>query len=160
MQADDDVLSTAAVSVRSMTGLRQLHTSTLTNNTSDTGWAHSTTLGASTSNSSATSTLYIYGGDAKTDTSQTQNTRTNALIALDVSTNWSIASPPLRLVQPDNGNSFDPPQTSLGAMFSSADGQDLYCELRYNSETMCRVDASIKKASLALARCNAHVVTY
>lgn len=90
-------------------------------------WAHSSTLGASSSNSSAQSTLYVYGGDAKTQTSQTTNTRTNALIALDVSTNWSIANPPLTLVKPDNGNSYDPPQTSLGAMFSSQDGQNLYC---------------------------------
>lgn len=91
-------------------------------------WGHSSTLGASSSNSSAQSTLYIYGGDAKTDTSQTANTRTNALISLDVSTNWSIASPPLKLVEPDSGDDYEPvARTCLGAGFSSADGQSLYC---------------------------------
>lgn len=90
-------------------------------------WGHSSTLGASASNSSAQSTLYIYGGDAKTETSQTTNTRTNALISLDVSTNWSIANPPLTLVEPDTGDPYNPPQTCLGAGFSSADGQNLYC---------------------------------
>ncbi|KAK9900561.1 hypothetical protein P389DRAFT_14601 [Cystobasidium minutum MCA 4210] len=90
-------------------------------------WGHSSTLGASSSNSSAQSTLYIYGGDAKTDTSQTANTRTNALISLDVSTNWSIASPPLKLVEPDSGDDYEPvARTCLGAGFSSADGQSLY----------------------------------
>lgn len=65
-------------------------------------------------------------GDAKTSTSQTTATRTNALVSLDLSTNWSIANPPLKLVNPDNGNSYDPPQTSLGGMWSNGDGTALY----------------------------------
>lgn len=103
---------------------------------------HSSTLGASSSNSSPYSTLYIYGGDAKTEISQAERTRTNALVSLDVSTNWSITDPPLKLVEPDNGDDYMPAKTCLGAAFSSADGQNLYCRfsraLSHTNKAMTR----------------------
>ena len=90
-------------------------------------WAGSSTLGVSPSgNGSSTSTLYYGFGDAKTTAGQTQNTRTNALVSLDLTSNWSIANPPFQLVQADTGNDYNPPRTSLGAMFSSGDGEDLF----------------------------------
>lgn len=65
-------------------------------------------------------------GDAKLSSDQTTNTRTNALISLDLASNWSIANPPLKLVKADNGDAYSPPQTSLGSMFSSQDGNSLF----------------------------------
>jgi len=97
-------------------------------------WGHSSTLGASSSNASAASTLYIYGGDAKTSTDQTAGTRTNALVSLDLTKDFSIANPPFNLVKADNGNPYDPPQTSLGAMWSSADGKSLFYQGGYTSD--------------------------
>lgn len=57
---------------------------------------------------------------------QSQNTRTNALLALDLSQNFSIAAPPLTLVQADTGNAYEPSRTSLGAAFSNAAGDEIY----------------------------------
>lgn len=68
----------------------------------------------------------INRGDAKTSTDQTAGTRTNALVSLDITKDFSIANPPFNLVQADNGNPYDPPQTSLGAMWSSTDGKSLF----------------------------------
>lgn len=65
-------------------------------------------------------------GDAKTSIGQTTNTRTNALVALDLTKNWSISNPPLSLVKPANDDNYDPPKTSLGGMFSSSDGRSLF----------------------------------
>lgn len=91
-------------------------------------WGQSSTLGVAPDGSgSSVSTLYLAGGDAKTTAGQTQNTRTNALISLDLSKNFSIASPPFNLVQADSGDdNYNPPKTSLGAAFSSGDGQSIY----------------------------------
>lgn len=91
-------------------------------------WAQAGTLGISPdgSNSSSISTLYLAGGDARLLAGQTQNTRTNALLALDLSQNFSIAAPPLTLVQPDTGNAYEPSRTSLGAAFSNAAGDEIY----------------------------------
>lgn len=98
-------------------------------------WAHASTLGVEPDGSgSAASTLYLAGGDAKTTAGQTQNTRTNALISLNLSRNFSIANPPFQLVQADTGDNYNPPRTSLGAAFSSGDGQDLFYYGSYFSD--------------------------
>ncbi|KAH9471756.1 hypothetical protein MJO28_002401 [Puccinia striiformis f. sp. tritici] len=84
-------------------------------------WAHQTTI--SDSNHPV---LWIQGGELKTSPDQTNNTWTNALLSLDLSTSWNAGSPALSLVEKDNGNPYSPPAVSLGALWSSADGQQLY----------------------------------
>merc|ERR1712093_98235 len=97
-------------------------------------YAHSSTVGASQSNTAPNSTLYIYGGDAKTSIGQTSSTRTNALVSLDLTTSWSISNPPLSLVKPANDDNYSPPKTSLGGLFSNADGTSLFYYGGYYSD--------------------------
>ena len=39
---------------------------------------------------------------------------------------WATGTPPLKLIEPDNGNYSFPPAVSLGALWASADGNTLY----------------------------------
>ncbi|BGP42567.1 hypothetical protein JCM10450v2_006673 [Rhodotorula kratochvilovae] len=82
--------------------------------------------GASSNGTSTASTLYYYGGQAKLDSSQSSNWWTNALVALPLDRDWATGTPPLTLVEPDNGNYSFPPAVSLGALWASADGNTLY----------------------------------
>ncbi|GAA5820761.1 hypothetical protein JCM3770_005959 [Rhodotorula araucariae] len=82
--------------------------------------------GTSGNGTSAASTLYYYGGQAKLDSSQTDNWWTNALVSLALDQDWATGTPPLTLVEPANGNYSFPPAVSLGALWASADGNTLY----------------------------------
>lgn len=53
-------------------------------------------------------TVYYQGGLAKLAPDQTSSLWTNALVKLDLSTNWTTGSPPLAVVTPDNGNIVNP----------------------------------------------------
>lgn len=51
---------------------------------------------------------------------------TNTLLKLDLDQPFSIAGPPLEVVQSDNDNSNAPPKVALGALVSNSDGSSLY----------------------------------
>ncbi|KAK4047347.1 hypothetical protein OIO90_006206 [Microbotryomycetes sp. JL221] len=71
-------------------------------------------------------TLWYYGGNRKLSSDQTDNLWTNALVALDLSKDWARGTPPLTLVQDDNGDFANPPAVALGALWASPDGSKLY----------------------------------
>ncbi|GAA5825864.1 hypothetical protein JCM11251_000031 [Rhodosporidiobolus azoricus] len=71
-------------------------------------------------------TLYYYGGEAQTSERQQDDTWTNALVSLSLAEDWPTGTPPIQLVQNDNGNYSFPPAVTLGALWASADGQTLY----------------------------------
>ncbi|OAV98673.1 hypothetical protein PTTG_07694 [Puccinia triticina 1-1 BBBD Race 1] len=91
-------------------------------------WAHQTTISATQADSQAPAhpTLWIQGGEQKSSPDQLNNTWTNALLSLDLSTSWNAGSPALTLVEKDNSNPYSPPAVSLGALWASADAQQLY----------------------------------
>jgi hypothetical protein len=67
-------------------------------------------------------TLYLYGGQANQDRSQTQNTWNNDFLTLDLTKTWQIGGPPLEgLPQPDG-----PPAVALGYLWNSYDSLFLY----------------------------------
>lgn len=79
-----------------------------------TRWSHQTAL--------VNGTLYIYGGQATTDPSQTENTWNNDFLTLDLTSNWQISSPPLTgLAQPSG-----PPNVSNAALWNSHTSLYLY----------------------------------
>ncbi|KAK4049578.1 hypothetical protein OIV83_004076 [Microbotryomycetes sp. JL201] len=77
-------------------------------------------------NTSGNPTLWYYGGNRKLSSDQTDRLWTNALVSLDLSKDWARGTPPLRLVQDDNGNYSFPPAVALGALWASGDGTKLY----------------------------------
>lgn len=85
-------------------------------------WAHMSTVAGSKSNSTNSSTLWIYGGNVKTSPDQTDDTWTNALLSLDLSTGWNAGAPPLTLVSPDSGDPYNPPAVALGALWAGGQG--------------------------------------
>ncbi|KAA1135319.1 hypothetical protein PGTUg99_009622 [Puccinia graminis f. sp. tritici] len=91
-------------------------------------WAHQTTISSAQADSQSPThpTLWIQGGELKSAPDQINNTWTNALLSLDLSTSWNAGSPALSLVEKDNSNPYSPPAVSLGALWASADGQQLY----------------------------------
>jgi hypothetical protein len=91
-------------------------------------WAHQTTISSAQADSQSLAhpTLWIQGGELKSAPDQVNNTWTNALLSLDLSTSWNAGSPALSLVEKDNSNPYSPPAVSLGALWASADGQQLY----------------------------------
>ncbi|KAF7560354.1 hypothetical protein G7046_g3794 [Stylonectria norvegica] len=77
-----------------------------------TRWAHQAAL--------LNGTLYIYGGQAKTEAGQVNNTWNNNFLTLDLTKNWDIDSPTLKgLTKPDG-----PPPVSMGYLWH--DYKNLY----------------------------------
>lgn len=91
-------------------------------------WAHQTTISAALLDpqSSSRPTLWIQGGELKSSPDQQNNTWTNALLSLDLTSSWNAGSPALSLVEKDNSNPYSPPAVALGALWPSLDGQLLY----------------------------------
>ncbi|GAA5898705.1 uncharacterized protein JCM6883_003397 [Sporobolomyces salmoneus] len=71
-------------------------------------------------------TLYYYGGQAITSASSTVGNWTNALVSIDLSTEWNTGTPPISLVEAATSNYSDPPAVSLGTLWPSSDGSTLY----------------------------------
>lgn len=46
-------------------------------------------------------TLWYYGGEARTTPDQSTQLWTNALVSLDLSSNWTTGAPAITLIQPD-----------------------------------------------------------
>ncbi|KAL1310910.1 hypothetical protein AAFC00_001137 [Neodothiora populina] len=67
-------------------------------------------------------TLYLYGGEATTSTSQTENTWNNNFIAMDLSKTWQIAAPSMSYLPQPSG----PPSVALGSLWNSYDSLYLY----------------------------------
>lgn len=67
-------------------------------------------------------TLYLYGGQATTEPSQTQNTWNNNFLSLDLTKTWQISTPPLTGLPQPSG----PPNVSLGYLWNSHDSLYLY----------------------------------
>lgn len=61
-----------------------------------------------------------------TRSSQTDALWTNALLSIDLTSNWPTGTPPIKLIEADNGNYSSPPAVALGALWASADGGTLY----------------------------------
>ncbi|KAH8663007.1 hypothetical protein BGZ60DRAFT_380019 [Tricladium varicosporioides] len=79
-----------------------------------TRWAHQS--------ANVNGTLYIYGGQAKTQSGQSTNTWNNNLLTLDLTKTWQIASPSISgLTQP-----LGPPAVALGALWHSYESLFLY----------------------------------
>ncbi|GAA5869395.1 hypothetical protein JCM16303_000454 [Sporobolomyces ruberrimus] len=70
--------------------------------------------------------IWYYGGQAITSTSSTQGNWTNALVSIDLSTDWPTGTPPITLVEPATSNYSSPPAVSLGTLWASSDGKTLY----------------------------------
>lgn len=68
------------------------------------------------------STIYLYGGEASTDPTQTTNTWNNDFLALDLSQPWQISEPALSSLPQPSG----PPAVALGALWSSLESLFLY----------------------------------
>lgn len=67
-------------------------------------------------------TLYLYGGQAKNDTDQTQNTWNNDFLTLDLTTTWQIGTPTLEGLPTPSG----PPPVALGYLWNDHDSLYLY----------------------------------
>lgn len=67
-------------------------------------------------------TLYYYGGEASTQSGQTQDTWNNDLIAFDLTKTWQIASPSVSGLPQPSG----PPAVALGVLWNSYDSLYLY----------------------------------
>lgn len=79
-----------------------------------TRWAHQV--------ANVNGTLYIYGGQVKTDANQDEDTWNNYLLTLDLNTDWSTDSPALEgLDRPDG-----PPPVSLGYLWQDYNNLFLY----------------------------------
>ncbi|KJX96420.1 kelch repeat protein [Zymoseptoria brevis] len=67
-------------------------------------------------------TLYLYGGQATTESSQTENTWNNNFLSLHLTKTWQIATPALDGLPQPSG----PPNVSLGSLWNSYDSLFLY----------------------------------
>lgn len=67
-------------------------------------------------------TLYLYGGQATTESGQTQNAWNNNLLKLDLTNTWQIGTPALEGLPQPSG----PPEVSLGYLFNDHDSLYLY----------------------------------
>ncbi|RMX92424.1 hypothetical protein D0868_13417 [Hortaea werneckii] len=67
-------------------------------------------------------TLYLYGGEATTQASQTANTWNNDFLSLDLTRTWQIAQPSLSGLPQPSG----PPPVALGYLWNSYDSLYLY----------------------------------
>lgn len=67
-------------------------------------------------------TLYLYGGQASTQSGQTQNTWNNNFLKLDLTKTWQIGSPTLEGLPQPSG----PPKVALGYLFNDHDSLYLY----------------------------------
>lgn len=67
-------------------------------------------------------TLYLYGGEASTSASQTENLWNNDFLTLDLTKTWQIASPSLTGLPQPSG----PPAVALGYLWNSYDSLYLY----------------------------------
>ncbi|GAB7347467.1 hypothetical protein MBLNU459_g4381t1 [Dothideomycetes sp. NU459] len=67
-------------------------------------------------------TLYIYGGQASTETGQTENTWNNDFLAMDLTKSWQISTPSLAGLPQPSG----PPNVSNGYLWNSHDSLYLY----------------------------------
>jgi hypothetical protein len=67
-------------------------------------------------------TLYLYGGQAKSDPTQDQNTWNNNFLSLDLTKTWQIATPTLEGRPQPSG----PPNVSLGFLWNSHQSLFLY----------------------------------
>ena len=67
-------------------------------------------------------TLYLYGGQASTETGQTQNTWNNDFLTLDLTKTWNIGSPSLTGLPQPSG----PPPVALGVLWNSYDSLYMY----------------------------------
>ena len=67
-------------------------------------------------------TLYLYGGQATTEPSQTQNAWNNDFLALDLTKTWQISAPPLTGLPQPSG----PPAISNGYLWNSIESLYLY----------------------------------
>ncbi|TVY16442.1 Kelch repeat-containing protein [Lachnellula arida] len=79
-----------------------------------TRWAHQA--------ANVNGTLYIYGGNAKTSSSQTSNTWNNNFLSLDLTKSWKVASPALTGLPQPSG----PPAVALGALWHSYNSLFVY----------------------------------
>lgn len=79
-------------------------------------WAHQSAI--------INGTLYVYGGEASTDPTQTTNTNTwnNNFLSLDLSKTWDISGPLLSSLPQPSG----PPAVALGTLWSSLESLFLY----------------------------------
>lgn len=90
-------------------------------------WSGQVALGNGPNGSNSSSTLWYYGGEAKTDPDQTENLWTNALVSVDLTRDWATGTPPLTLVSPDSGNYASPPAVARAFIISrSAEGANVY----------------------------------
>ncbi|GAA5836726.1 hypothetical protein JCM3766R1_007002 [Sporobolomyces carnicolor] len=83
-------------------------------------------MAVANSKGSSGQTLYYYGGQAITSASSTRGNWSNALVSIDLSTDWQAGTPPLTLVEAATTNYTYPPAVSLGTLWPSADGSTLY----------------------------------
>lgn len=60
----------------------------------------------------STSTLYYQGGQVMTNSEQTTDLWTNALVSIDLDRDWGTGTPAITLVQADNANYSSPPAVS------------------------------------------------
>ncbi|MCJ1395008.1 hypothetical protein MMC18_007889 [Xylographa bjoerkii] len=79
-----------------------------------TRWAHQSAL--------VNGTLYIYGGQATQQPSQSQNTWNNDFLTVDLTKTWNIGSPTVSGLPQPSG----PPAISLGYLWNSFDSLFLY----------------------------------
>lgn len=79
-----------------------------------TRWAHQV--------ANVNGTLYIYGGEAKTEEGQDQDTWNNNFLTLDLNTDWSTDSPALKGLERPDG----PPAVALGYLFQDYNSLYLY----------------------------------
>ncbi|GAB7360883.1 hypothetical protein MBLNU230_g0869t1 [Neophaeotheca triangularis] len=67
-------------------------------------------------------TLYLYGGEAMTESGQEQNTWNNNFLTLDLTRTWQISTPALEGLPQPSG----PPAVALGYLWNSRDSLYLY----------------------------------
>ncbi|KAK8044267.1 hypothetical protein PG993_004291 [Apiospora rasikravindrae] len=77
-------------------------------------WAHQSAM--------VNGTIYIYGGQAKTEGDQKQNTWNNNLLILDTTKSWEISSPAMTGLARPSG----PPAVSLGYLWNDYNNLFLY----------------------------------
>jgi hypothetical protein len=77
-------------------------------------WAHQAAL--------LNGTMYIYGGEAKSDSAQTTNTWNDNFLSLDLTQNWDVDSPRLEGMPRPNG----PPEVALGYLWRDYNNLYLY----------------------------------
>ncbi|GAA5936076.1 uncharacterized protein JCM15063_002700 [Sporobolomyces koalae] len=81
---------------------------------------------ANSRGSSSAKSLFYYGGQAITSASASQGNWTNALVSIDLASDWPTGTPKISLVEAATDNYSSPPAVSLGALWPSADGKTLY----------------------------------